>query len=52
MELQIVATEYYAGVEKVKVNLNVGAWKVPQDLLLSKKSLSSVAQYIKYYPIS
>lgn len=30
--------EYHAGVKKIKVNLNVGAWKVPQSTLLSKNS--------------
>lgn len=39
-ELQSVATEYYAAVKKIKVNLNVGAWKVPRDILLSEKSKS------------
>lgn len=29
---------YYAGVNKVKVNLNVGAWKVLQGIMLSKNS--------------
>lgn len=33
-----MAMEYYADVKRIQVNLNVGAWKVPQGILLSKNS--------------